>query len=62
MVESLGANEVVDYTKHAFTRGENGAFVTTQARRAETAEELSAIRELLEAGALWAAIDRRYTL
>jgi NADPH:quinone reductase-like Zn-dependent oxidoreductase len=86
LIESLGANDVIDYTKQDFTHddqtydlifdavgktsakhvagvlAEDGAFVTTQTRRDETAEELLAIKELLEAGALRAVIDRRYTL
>lgn len=40
----------------------SGAFVTTQTRRDETVEDLLATRELLEAGAIRAVIDRRYTL
>lgn len=86
LVESLGADDVIDYTKENFTDGnrsydlvfdavgktsakrvkgalaEDGVFVTTQTRRDETLDDLIAIKELLEAGAVRAVIDRRYTL
>lgn len=86
LVESLGANEVIDYTKQDFTRvdqtydvifdavgktsakrvtgvlAEDGVFVTTQTRRKETVEDLLAVRDLLEAGAVKPVIDRRYAL
>jgi NADPH:quinone reductase-like Zn-dependent oxidoreductase len=41
---------------------DGGAFVTTQSRRKESTEELLALRELLEEGAIHAVVDRNYTL
>lgn len=85
LVTSLGADRIIDYTRHDFTESgqtydvvfdtvgttsakqskpvlaEDGAFVTTQSRRRESSEELLAVKELLEAEAIHAVIDRRYT-
>lgn len=86
LVNSLGADHVIDYTQEDFTEADetydlifdtvgtatpkrskpvladSGAFVTTQSRRKESTEELLAVSELLDAGAIHAVIDRRYTL
>lgn len=86
LVESLGADEVIDYSEEDFTAGnrrfdvifdavgktsakqvkraltDGGRYVSTRARRHETVEELLAIRDMMETGAVRAVIDRSYPL
>lgn len=84
MVKSLGADNVIDYTKEDFTQsGEtydiifdtvrkissskikqtlksNGMFLSTRSMVKEKSEDLTYLKELIEAGNLKAVIDRTY--
>ncbi len=86
LVESLGADQVIDYTKEDFTeRGElydvifnaviktsksnckkaltpNGTYITTKGMYKTSTEDLIFLKELIEAGKIKSAIDRRYPL
>jgi NADPH:quinone reductase-like Zn-dependent oxidoreductase len=86
LVESLGADQVIDYTKEDFTeRGElydvifnaviktsksnckkaltpNGTYITTKGMYKTSTEDLIFLKELIEAGKIKTAIDRRYPL
>jgi len=86
LVKSLGADQVIDYTKEDFTeRGEfydvifdtvmktpksncqkaltpNGTYITTKGMYKTGTEDLIFLKELIEAGKIKSAIDRRYPL
>jgi len=86
MVQSIGADNVIDYTSEDFTKSgetydvifdavgktsqskckpalkQNGTFLTVKSSTSEMAEDLTFLKELVEAGVLTAVIDRCYPL